>query len=202
MRVRIINAPPVALARNARQYTLRGMRRTLGLAAAAIVLADSLSRAASPPHTRSRASVTVQTFVKPEPDRLRVIAAGAARAPCATWSSRSALTAFWTSTGREPLLLDAVTQWILPTLEIIEDGRHCRPPDLVVGPYLAAVRPIVSFVRRRARAHHSRQASTDDGAAPLATGLARHAARVSDRHRPQSRFAIQPGFETARHRGR
>jgi hypothetical protein len=109
------------------QYTLRGMSRShvLAVAVALLVLVPPAAPAA---HEIPR-HVTVHAFVKPEGDRLRVLV----RAPLGAMRDiqfpqdgdglldiRSA----------DPLLRAAVTQWILPGIQIFEDGRELPPATL------------------------------------------------------------------------
>ena len=120
------------------------MRRSLVPAAVAILLVAVLTSAMAA-HEIPR-SVTVQAFVKPEPGRMRVIV----RVPLSAMRDVQ-----WPETAdgildverAQPLLIDAATQWIVPTLEIKEGTRNTPPPDAGVGPYLTPVGPLISFVR-------------------------------------------------------
>ena len=113
------------------QYTLRGMRGAHLLAAVVALLA--LGSAGSPAAHEIPRHVTVHAFLKPEGDRLRVLV----RVPLAAMRDiqfPQRREGFLDIARSAPALRDAVTQWMLPSLEIFERGK------LLPAPVIAAAR--------------------------------------------------------------
>jgi hypothetical protein len=137
-------------------------------------------------------SVTVQAFVKPEPSRMRVIV----RVPLSAMRDVQ-----WPETAdgtldaerAQPLLIDAATQWIVPTLEIKEGTTALPRPTLVSARIsLPSDRSFHSY--EAALSHVLAKAAIDEARLPwqqaLLDVLLEYPVTSAD-----SRFAIRPGFE-------
>ncbi len=175
---------------------MRG-RQLAGLVAALI----ALSTPASPSAHEIPPRVIVHAFVKPEPDRLRVLL----RVPLVAMRDiqfPEREDGFLDLGRAEPALRAAITQWILPNLVIFEDGRPLPAATIVAArASLPADRSFVSYAD--ALAH-----ITGDGLAGdrLAGNRLAGNTRVPWTQAQldmlleypvgsaQSNFAIQPGF--------
>ena len=158
---------------------------------AAVVALFALGSAGSPAAHEIPRHVTVHAFLKPEGDRLRVLV----RVPLAAmrdiqFPQRGE--GFLDIARSAPLLRDAVTQWIVPNLEIFEGGRPLPSPVIVAARVsLPSDRSFVSY--DEALAH------VTGGTLPEETQLPWPQAQLdalleypiaSDR----SDFSIRPGF--------
>jgi hypothetical protein len=165
------------------------MRRAYALAAVVVLLA--LGSAGAPAAHEIPRHVTVHAFLKPEGDRLRVLL----RVPLAAmrdiqFPQRGE--GFLDIARSAPVLREAVTQWILPSLEIFESGKPLPAPVIVAARVsLPSDRSFVSY--DRALAHLT------GGTLPDHTQLPWPQAQLdalldypiaSDR----SGFSIRPGF--------
>ena len=166
------------------------MRRSLVPAAVAILLVAVLTSAMAA-HEIPR-SVTVQAFVKPEPGRMRVIV----RVPLSAMRDVQ-----WPETAdgtldaerAQPLLIDAATQWIVPTLEIRE-GTTTLPRPTLVSARISVPSDRSFHSYEAALSHALAKASIDETRLPwqqaLLDVLLEYPVTSAD-----SRFAIRPGFE-------
>lgn len=96
------------------------------------VLALAISLGASTVAHEIPRHVTVHTFVKPEGNRLRVLV----RAPLGAMRDiqfPELAGGFLDIQGAEPLLHAAVSQWILPGLQVFEDGRAVPPATIAAA---------------------------------------------------------------------
>ena len=166
------------------------MRRSLVPAAVAILLGAVLTDPITA-HEIPR-SVTVQAFVKPEADRLRVIV----RVPLSAmrdvqWPELAG--GMLDVERADPLLIDAVTQWILPAIEIKEGTTTLPRPTLASARVsLPSDRAFHSY--EAALSHVFAKASTEDTRLPWQQALVDVLLEYPVTS-AESRFSIRPGFE-------
>ena len=94
--------------------------------------------------------VTIQTFVKPEAQRLRVSWSASRSPPCATWTIRSRAApptrTCWTSSRADSTLRDAATLWVSDYLDLFENGERLPAPAVAsVRVALQSDRSFVSY---------------------------------------------------------
>ena len=153
----------------------------------------ALVLAAAPPAHDIPNDVTVQTFLKPEGQRLRLLV----RVPLQAMRDmdypkpRGTRNADLLDLARaEPTLRDAATLWVSDYLDLYENGDKLRAAARRLGARRAAVGQVVRLLRRGAGAPDRRRTSRDDGVF-LEPGAARRAVRVPDSV-GSSRFSIDP----------
>ena len=172
----------------ARQYTLRRVTIRLVLAALA-TLAWLLPPAPAAAHEIPR-SLTVQTYVKPDGDRLHVLV----RLPLTAMRDMQ----FPERDGMldiervQPDLLEAIARWILPTLAITEDGQPLGTPTIAaVRVSLPSDRSFASYAEAHA---HVTAAPDYSPRLPWQQALLDMGIEYRIRN-AGARFAIRPGFE-------
>jgi uncharacterized membrane-anchored protein YitT (DUF2179 family) len=165
------------------------MRRTFVVLTAVLVVVIAASTRVLT-HEIPR-SVTVNMFVHAEKDRLEVLI----RVPLAAMRDIDfpQRDGFLDIPKSEPLLLDAVAQWILPDLKLLEGGRILSAPTIADARIsLPSDRSFTSL--DEARAHF------DAASLPETVRLPREQALVDVRlaypiESGAARFSIEPGFQ-------
>ncbi len=141
--------------------------------------------------------VTIQVFVKPEAQKLRLLI----RAPLEAMTDID-----WPMTGSagildiaraDPFLHDAATLWLGDNLQISEDGTRLPYPTVVGGPRLAAGGRRLSDLRAGARTDPRAQTAVRHRA-HQEPGDARRPLRISNRVRPVEVLGL-PAVRASRH---
>ncbi len=163
------------------QHVLAGLLALLAISLSAPTVAHEIPR-----------HVTVHTFVKPEGDRLRVLV----RAPLGAMRDiqfPELAGGFLDIQRAEPLLNPAVSQWILPGLQVFEDG-HAVPPATIAATRISlpSDRSFVSYAD--ALQHVTGPRLPQDTQLPWQQALLDVLLEFPTGSE-SARFSIRPGFE-------
>jgi HupE / UreJ protein len=166
------------------------MRRALILAAAVVLLA--LGPFASPAAHEIPRQVTMQAFLKPEGDRLRVLV----RAPLGAMRDIQFPQhgeGFLDIGGADPAVREAIAVWILPGLEIHQSGGILPPPTIMSARVsLPSDRSFLSY--GSALAHVTGGTLPDDTQLPWAQAMLDVLLEYPIGPE-RAGFSIRPGFE-------